>query len=63
MYFEKKTASVIFGKNSNTMTVQRFGVSLQKELLIDLDNLVNIRSFPNRSQAIAYLVEKYMVER
>ncbi len=45
------------------MPVQRFGVSLQKELLADLDNLVNMRSFPNRSQAIAYLIEKYKVER
>ncbi len=45
------------------MAVQRFGVSLQKELLEDLDKLVVNRSFPNRSQAIAFLIEKYKVER
>ena len=45
------------------MAVQRFGVSLQRKLLEDLDRLVVNRSFPNRSQAIAFLIEKYKVER
>ena len=45
------------------MAVQRFGVSLKKELLDDLDVLVQKRSFPNRSQAIAYLIEKFKVEQ
>ena len=54
---------VIFAGNSNTMSVQRFGVSLKKELLEDLDALVRRRAFPNRSQALAFLIEKYKVEK
>ncbi len=45
------------------MAVTRFGVSLKKALLDDLDGLVKKRSFPNRSQAIAYLIEKFKVEQ
>ena len=45
------------------MGVQRFGVSLKKELLEDLDDLVAKRLFPNRSQAIAYLIEKFKGEQ
>ncbi len=45
------------------MSVKRFGVSLQEGLLEDLDRLVERRCFPNRSQAIAFLIEKYKVEK
>ncbi|NOY37880.1 MAG: nickel-responsive transcriptional regulator NikR [Chlorobi bacterium] len=44
------------------MAVQRFGVSLKKELLEKLDQLVKVRQFPSRSQAIAYLIEKEGVQ-
>ena len=45
------------------MSVTRFGVSIKKELLEDLDELVRKRAFPNRSKAIAYLIEKFKVEQ
>lgn len=44
------------------MEVKRFGVSLEKELLTELDRLVNKKQFPNRSQAIRYLIKKFSIE-
>lgn len=45
------------------MSVTRFGVSLDEEMLKALDNFVIENSLPNRSQAIRYLVEKNLVEK
>ena len=45
------------------MPVSRFGVSLEEELLKDLDSFVVENSYPNRSQAIRALIEKYIVEK
>lgn len=45
------------------MTVTRFGVSLEEELLKALDEYVVDNSFPNRSQAIRFLIEKNLVEK
>jgi CopG family nickel-responsive transcriptional regulator len=44
------------------MSVARFGVSLEIELLEALDVFVQDNKFPNRSQAIRYLIEKNIVE-
>lgn len=44
------------------MSVSRFGVSLDEELLKTLDNYVADNGFSNRSQAIRHLIEKNMVE-
>ncbi len=44
------------------MSVSRFGVSLDEELLKALDKYVLENSFTNRSQAIRHLIEKNMVE-
>jgi len=44
------------------MRVKRFGVSLEEELYSELDRLVLKYQFPNRSQAIRYLIKKYSVE-
>lgn len=44
------------------MSVSRFGVSLDEELLIALDQYVSQNGFANRSQAIRHLIEKNMVE-
>lgn len=44
------------------MSVSRFGVSLDEELLKTLDNYVQENNFANRSQAIRHLIEKNMVE-
>ena len=44
------------------MSVSRFGVSLDEELLKALDNYVSDNGFANRSQAIRHLIEKNMVE-
>jgi CopG family nickel-responsive transcriptional regulator len=44
------------------MSVTRFGVSLENELLIALDEFVQSNKFPNRSQAIRHLIEKNIVE-
>jgi CopG family nickel-responsive transcriptional regulator len=42
--------------------LSRFGVSLEHELLAELDALVSRHRFPNRSQAIRYLIRKNLVE-
>ena len=44
------------------MQVKRFGVSLEQDLLTELDRLVEKHHFPNRSQAIRLLIKKYSVE-
>lgn len=44
------------------MKVKRFGVSLEEDLLESLDNLVDEQKFPNRSQAIRFLIKKNIVE-
>lgn len=44
------------------MGLKRFGVSLEEDLLMDLDRIVVKQHFPNRSQAIRYLVQKSKVE-
>jgi len=45
------------------MQVKRFGVSLEEDLLMQLDELVASHQFPNRSQAIRYLIKKNLVEQ
>lgn len=45
------------------MGVKRFGVSLEDNILQELDEFVNDNGFPNRSQAIRYLIEKNVIER
>lgn len=45
------------------MSLVRFGVSLDEDLLRALDSYVVENSLPNRSQAIRHLVEKNMVEK
>lgn len=44
------------------MSVTRFGVSLDEELLKALDEYVSGNRFSNRSQAIRHLIEKNLVE-
>lgn len=44
------------------MKVRRFGVSLEEDLLEKLDNLAARHRFPNRSQAIRFLVRNALVE-
>lgn len=45
------------------MTVKRFGVSLEEEALTKLDNFVEDNQFPNRSQAIRFLIENSYIEQ
>ena len=45
------------------MSVSRFGVSLETELLEALDHYVSENNFPNRSQAIRQLIERNLVEK
>lgn len=45
------------------MSLARFGVSLDEDLLKALDDFVIENSLPNRSQAIRHLVEKNLVEK
>ena len=42
--------------------MKRFGVSLENNLLKELDELVSIHKLPNRSQAIRHLIRKNKVE-
>lgn len=44
------------------MAVSRFGVSLEEDLLKKLDQLVVKHQFPNRSQAIRFLINQHIVE-
>lgn len=44
------------------MSVSRFGVSLDEELLTALDEYVADNQFANRSQAIRHLIEKNLTE-
>lgn len=44
------------------MQVKRFGVSLEEDILARLDRLVQKSKFPNRSQAIRYLIKDTLVE-
>jgi CopG family transcriptional regulator, nickel-responsive regulator len=44
------------------MTVTRFSVSLEKELLEELDLYADNNNFANRSQALRHLIEKNIVE-
>ena len=45
------------------MTLKRFGVSLESELLDSLDEFVTDNGFSNRSQAIRLLVERSVAEK
>lgn len=45
------------------MSITRFGVSLEKELLDALDAYVKDNRFANRSQAIRQLIEKNLTEK
>lgn len=45
------------------MALKRFGVSLEEELLEELDMYVRDNSFSNRSQAIRFLIEKNVAEK
>lgn len=45
------------------MSLARFGVSLDEDILKALDTFVIENNLPNRSQAIRHLVEKHLVEK
>ena len=45
------------------MSVVRFSVSLEEELLDELDQFANDNSFANRSQALRNLIERNIVEK
>jgi len=45
------------------MSVVRFGVSLDKDIMQELDSYVVANNFPNRSQAIRSLIKNYAVEQ
>ncbi|MDD4516636.1 nickel-responsive transcriptional regulator NikR [Massilibacteroides sp.] len=45
------------------MAIKRFGVSLEDDLLEELDAYVNENGFANRSQAIRFLIEKNVAEK
>ena len=45
------------------MTVTRFSVSLEEELLKELDLYADDNNFANRSQAVRHLIEKNIIEK
>ena len=45
------------------MEVKRFGVSLEEDLLKELDNFAKTHKFPNRSQAIRFLIRNNVVQQ
>ena len=44
------------------MKIRRFGVSLEEDLLKELDVIAKRGKFPNRSQLIRFLIRKNLVE-
>ncbi|HRZ22182.1 MAG TPA: nickel-responsive transcriptional regulator NikR, partial [Bacteroidales bacterium] len=44
------------------MHTKRFGVSLDEELLKEFDTYISGRYFSNRSQAIGFILQKYLTE-
>jgi len=44
------------------MQIKRFGVSLEEDLLEELDRFVEEKKFPNRSQAIRHFIQQNMVQ-
>lgn len=44
------------------MAVKRFGVSLEEDLLIKLDNIVKEERFPNRSRALRHLINQHKTD-
>jgi CopG family transcriptional regulator, nickel-responsive regulator len=48
-------------EKSSTTQVIRFGVSLEQDILEELDELVTNSRFPNRSQALRYLIKNTLV--
>lgn len=45
------------------MTITRFSISLEEELLKEFDQFALDNSFANRSQALRHLIEKNIVEK
>lgn len=45
------------------MALKRFGVSLEEQLLDELDKYSKDNGFANRSQAIGFLIKKYITEQ
>ena len=45
------------------MALKRFGVSLEDTLLNELDKYANDNGFANRSQAIGFLINKFVAEQ
>jgi CopG family nickel-responsive transcriptional regulator len=45
------------------MPVTRFSISLEEDLLQELDNYADENNFANRSQAVRHLIEKNIVEK
>ena len=45
------------------MPVPRFSISLEEDLLKELDNYADENRFSNRSQAVRHLIEKNIVEQ
>lgn len=43
------------------MSLKRFSVSLEEDLLNDLEELVKTHKFSNRSQAIRFLIKQHLV--
>lgn len=54
---------ITFIQNSITMSVVRFSVSIEEELLKELDLYADDNNFANRSQAVRHLIEKNIVEK
>ena len=45
------------------MTVKRFGVSLEEDLLEELDQIVKNERFPNRSRALRFLIQQHKSDK
>lgn len=61
MLLELLLLSLCQAENFPTMAIKRFGVSLDEQVLGELDDLVTKHQFPNRSQAIRYLIKSHLI--
>src|SRR5574344_2109132 len=63
IFSDKISIFIPENRKIDIMSLKRFGVSLEDDLLESLDDYVKNNSFSNRSQAIRFLIEKNVAEQ
>ena len=63
IFSDKISIFIPENRKIDIMSLKRFGVSFEDDLLESLDDYVKNNSFSNRSQAIRFLIEKNVAEQ